>query len=280
VAGGGEFHWLSYRVFGPRDTGGGIVLCLHGFNRTSQDFTPLAERLARRHQVICVDLAGRGQSERLQEPHQYRLETYVADLSALLGQLAYQRVYVVGTSLGAHIGLVLAGMARSPVRGLVLNDIGPYTARSVYEALETLASYQPPLPTFEAVVRYVRKVHRGFGRLSEEEWQRLARSTVVPREGGGYAFDYDPRIFTPYVEGSYGARDLWSSWDALRCPVLCIQGALSPVLSPDIVQEMRRRKPDMAHLVVEDAGHAPTLSREQELSAIEQWLAHVEQMPG
>jgi pimeloyl-ACP methyl ester carboxylesterase len=77
----------------------------------------LPRGLPRRGGPRPVRLAGR--------PDGLRIPTYVADMVTLVARLGVEQVDWVGTSMGGLIGLGLAAMKDSPVRRLVLNDVGP-----------------------------------------------------------------------------------------------------------------------------------------------------------
>jgi pimeloyl-ACP methyl ester carboxylesterase len=47
-------------------------------------------------------------------------------MTALMAALGAVEIDSVGTSLGGLIGMVLAGLPGSPIRRIVINDIGPY----------------------------------------------------------------------------------------------------------------------------------------------------------
>jgi pimeloyl-ACP methyl ester carboxylesterase len=50
---------------------------------------------------------------------------YVNDMAVLMASLHVAQLDWVGTSLGGLIGMLLAGRENSPIRSLVMNDIGP-----------------------------------------------------------------------------------------------------------------------------------------------------------
>lgn len=78
-----------------------------------RDFDVLAEQLGKRARVICPDVAGRGESDWLQDPAGYQVPLYAADMLALLAQVHAQApvrtLDWVGTSMVGLIGMVLAG---------------------------------------------------------------------------------------------------------------------------------------------------------------------------
>ena len=63
-------HRVAYREWGdPRNRD--VLLCVHGLARTGRDFDALAAALCGRFRVVCPDLAGRGDSDRLADPKLY-----------------------------------------------------------------------------------------------------------------------------------------------------------------------------------------------------------------
>ena len=120
------FHRIAYTDWGETDPERGVVVCVHGLTRQGRDFDRVAAELARRgFRVICPDLPGRGRSDWLKNADDYELPQFVVDMTALIARLNVATVDWIGTSLGGLIGIVMAGQPISPIRRLVVNDIGP-----------------------------------------------------------------------------------------------------------------------------------------------------------
>src|SRR4029434_2465893 len=120
------FHELAYVDWGPPDATVPVI-CVHGLRRQGRDSDYLASELAASGgRVVCPDLVGRGRSGHLRDPNEYALPQYCADMNALIANLGAEQVDWVGTSLGGLIGIVLAGLPKTPIRRLVISDIGPY----------------------------------------------------------------------------------------------------------------------------------------------------------
>ena len=123
------------------------MVCVHGLTRQGRDFDILARTFARQGwRVICPDLVGRGRSGWLTQPDNYTLLQYGADMNALLARLDVEEVDWIGNSLGGLIGMMLAAQPETPIRRLVLNDIGPFIPGT---ALRRLGVYlNAPAPRF------------------------------------------------------------------------------------------------------------------------------------
>src|ERR671919_2335691 len=166
-------HRLAYREWGdPRNRD--VLVCVHGLTRSAQDFDELARALRAQFRIVCPDVAGRGDSDRLADPKLYVWAQYLADMVTLIARLDVETVNWLGTSMGGFIGMALAAQAGSPVRKLILNDAGPVLGRA---SLERIASYVGQAPIFaslEDAEAYIRKISAPFGPHTDAQWRFLA----------------------------------------------------------------------------------------------------------
>src|SRR5215813_1603481 len=88
-------------------TGDPLVL-LHGFTGSAATWKSHAEAFARRFQVIAVDLHGHGLSDSPADPQRYSIEHCAEDLLAILDHFGYQRVNLLGYSMGGRVALHFA----------------------------------------------------------------------------------------------------------------------------------------------------------------------------
>ncbi|WVZ74855.1 hypothetical protein U9M48_022979 [Paspalum notatum var. saurae] len=102
-----------------------VVLLLHGFLGTSEDWVPMMKALAPSARVIAVDLPGHGESQILQH-HVKNSEEFVVTvqlvtdlLSQLMCHITDGEVVVVGYSMGARIALHMALNEVYKIRGVV-----------------------------------------------------------------------------------------------------------------------------------------------------------------
>lgn len=93
-------HRMAYWEWGEPDHPR-VLVCVHGLTRQGRDFDVLAQALCSHYRVVCPDVVGRGESDRLPDPSAYAVPTYVADMVTLLARLNVPRVDWVGTSMGA-----------------------------------------------------------------------------------------------------------------------------------------------------------------------------------
>ncbi len=253
------------------------VICVHGLTRNSHDFDALGPALADAgRRVLAPDVLGRGDSDRLTDPSGYLVPGYVGDMMPLIARAGSPAVDWVGTSMGGLIAMAIAAGPLSPIRRLVLNDIGPFVPAA---ALARIAAYATvPAPVFESLEEaetHYREIHADFGPMSDADWADLTRHSTVPTaDGAGWRPHHDPAIGDAMkAAGEPADLDLWAIWDLIHCPVLVLRGARSDVLLPETVAEMARRGPGCRVLEVPDAGHAPMFTSERINQAVIEFLS-------
>lgn len=247
---------LAWWDWGPED--GAPVLCVHGLTRNGRDFDVLAQALAARgHRVLCVDLPGRGGSDRLANPALYAPPAYLQALSHLLARLD-QPVDWVGTSLGAVCGLAVAATPGNAVRRLVLNDTGMVIPKAALARIAAYVGTEGVFPDLAALEATLRRVHADFGALSDAQWAAMAEHSAVPAPGGGVALHYDPAIGLPLRATEPADVDLRQFWAAAQAPTLVLRGEHSDLLLPETAAEMAQ-KPGVRVEVIAGCGHAPAL---------------------
>jgi pimeloyl-ACP methyl ester carboxylesterase len=253
-----------------------VLVCVHGLSRQGRDFDALARALCGHYRVVCPDVVGRGRSDWLADPAGYQIPSYVADMVTLLARLNAQTLHWVGTSMGGLIGIGLAALANSPVRRLVLNDVGP-TIQA--QALQRIGSYLG-LPmrwdSVDAAADYMLSISKGFGPHTAQQWLDLTRP-MLRADGAGYKPHYDPNIAVPFravtpEQAAAGEAILWRSYDAIACPTLLLRGAESDLLTAQTAQAMTQRGPKATLREFSGVGHAPMLVVDDQVEAVTQFL--------
>ncbi len=265
------FRRMAYTDWGAPDNPR-VVVCVHGLTRNGRDFDWLARDLARDHRVICPDILGRGRSDRLLDPMGYTYPLYLSDLTTLIARTGAETVDWVGTSMGGIIGMMAAASAGSPIRRLVLNDVGAVIPRAAVERIMAYLGQDPSFASFEEGEAYLRQIHAPFGGLTDAQWRHLADHGLQRRDDGRVVLAYDPAIREPILAEPPQRVDLWALWDMISQPVLVVRGAESDLLLAETVAEMRQRGPDCAVVEVEGAGHAPALMTDDQIRSIRTWL--------
>jgi pimeloyl-ACP methyl ester carboxylesterase len=271
-------HRMAWAEWGDR-ANRKVLVCVHGLSRQGRDFDTLASALAADYRVVAPDVVGRGRSDWLPDPAGYAIPQYAADMVTLLARLDADEVHWVGTSMGGLIGLVLAGMKNSPIRRLVLNDVGP---KIEYEALARIGEYlgQPVhWATEDEAADALFAMAHGFGPHSREQWLALSRPQLVA-DGAGFKPHYDPGIAIPFKAvtpqvAAAGEAMLWATYERIGCPTLLLRGAESDLLSAETATLMTQRGPCARLVEFSGVGHAPTLVQADQVAVVRDFLLGV-----
>jgi pimeloyl-ACP methyl ester carboxylesterase len=246
---------------------------VHGLTRSGRDFDELARTLCSQFRIVCPDVAGRGESDRLADAKLYTWPQYVADMVTLIARLDVEAVNWLGTSMGGFIGMALASQPGSPVRRLVLNDAAPVLGKASLERIASYVGLTPAFADLEEAEKHIRSISAPFGPHTDAQWRFLTETWVRKGEDGRWRPHYDPRIAEAY-RATMPDKDLalWHIYDAVRCPTLLIRGENSDVVSRDTAGEMTRRGPKAKIREIRGVGHAPTLLNADQIALVRDFL--------
>ena len=290
-------HRMAYWQWGQADSAH-VVLCVHGLTRQGRDFDVLAQALCDAAaqsgdgvRVICVDVAGRGESDWLKDPMGYQVPAYAADMLALLALLQSQSPITtldwVGTSMGGLIGLVVCGQPdlpmAAPVRRLVLNDVGPALQWQAIQRIGAYLGQAGPFSSIQEGADAMWAISSGFGPHSAEQWLALSRPMFKPVNPATPAADsllrlhYDPAIALPFKlanedSAQQGEAALWHLYDSIKAETLLLRGAHSDLLSAETALAMTQRGPHARLVEFAGVGHAPTLTANDQVAAVTDFL--------
>ncbi|MDO9277848.1 MAG: alpha/beta hydrolase [Polaromonas sp.] len=287
-------HRMAYWQWGQSDSPH-VVLCVHGLTRQGRDFDALAQALCAQAaqqpggiRVVCPDVVGRGDSDWLKDPMAYQVPAYAADMLVLLAHLHDQSPITVldwvGTSMGGLIGMVVCGQPGlplpTPVRKLVLNDVGPTLQ---WQAIARIGAYLGAAGHFKSVQEAADAmwvISESFGPHTPAQWLALSNPMVKPVSAAAdspFRLHYDPAIAVPFKLASEASsqqdeKTLWQLYDNIMAETLVVRGAQSDLLSPETAQAMTQRGPRARLVSFDGVGHAPTLIAKDQLAAVTGFL--------
>lgn len=259
------------------------VLCLPGLTRTTADFDVIAHALATDPQtprrVVAVDYRGRGLSDSDPNPANYNVAMEMGDVLAVAATAEISRAILLGTSRGGLISMALAATQPALLAGVILNDIGPVLEMSGLMKIKGYITDPPARHSWDEAANGLKALFAdAFPALTDADWlawaHRAFRLDVNPADQETGAPQAAPsravklvRTYDLALAKAFDAIDpenppppLWELFDKLSgLPLMLIHGALSDLLSPQTVQQMAARRPDLDLVEITDQGHAPLL---------------------
>jgi pimeloyl-ACP methyl ester carboxylesterase len=269
-------HRMAYREWGdpgnPR-----VLVCVHGLTRSGRDFDRAAAALSDVYRVVCPDVVGRGRSDRLPDPNRYVLPQYVADMVTLIARLDVPTVDWFGTSMGGLIGMALAGLPGSPVRKLLMNDIGPHIEPDALERIGSYVGQSMRFATLDEGIAYAASLASTFGPLTADEWREINTPLIRQRADGAWEFGYDPAIAVPFravtpEAGAAAEAALWRLFAAIEGPVLVVRGEQSDLLSRETVSKMIDCGRSVQSVEIPGVGHAPAFLDPAQIAVARQFF--------
>jgi pimeloyl-ACP methyl ester carboxylesterase len=195
---------------------------------------------------------------------------YVADMVTLIARLNVETVDWFGTSMGGLIGMALGGLPNTPVRKLLLNDVGPHIEPVALKRIGEYLGKPARFASQEEGVRHAAELAASFGPLSDEEWHSINAPLLREREGA-WTFHYDPDIAAPFSavtdeqSAAYEAF-LWHAVASIRTPVLVVRGETSDLLSRETVAQMVEKGQSVTSVEIAGVGHAPAFLADDQIA--------------
>jgi pimeloyl-ACP methyl ester carboxylesterase len=244
-------HRLENLWIEPRDANAPPIVMLHEGLGSVALWKDFPQRLAERTGcgVLVYSRYGHGDSDRLLEKRPVSFMHHEAKvvLPQLLAELGIERPILLGHSDGGSIALIYAGTFLESPRALILE------APHVFVEDLSVASIAAAKVNF----------------LATDFHEKLAR-------------------YHAHVEETFwGWNDIWldpdfRSWnieeylDAIRCPVLCIQGEQDEYGTPAQVQAIAARVAGTEIVMLADCKHSPHRDqREKTLDVVENFVKEV-----
>lgn len=269
-------HRMAYHAWGNPNNPK-VLICVHGLTRRGSDFKTLAQAMCKDYYVVCPDVVGRGDSDRLTNPMQYAVPQYVADMAELVKKLGVNQVDWFGTSMGGLIGMVYASMPNSPIRRMLINDVGP---RIEPDAIKRLGSYVGQPFSFanraDALSR-LNQICATFGEHTPEEWEAYNGPMLVQRDGM-WIMHYDPNISVPFASvnpmmAKAGEMAMWHAFKQIHIPMLIVRGGDSDLLSAATVAQMCKVNPYARSIEIPHVGHAPAFVKAEQIALAKEFFS-------
>lgn len=256
-----EWSFEDGRVLRYRQAGSGPPLVLlHGWAMSSKVFCEAVEDLCDEFCVLAPDLPGHGQSTGAQD---YSLDALTNDLALWMEGLQLNDVRLLGWSLGGQIALRLAGLAKHRLSRLLLVSTTPR-----FVADEEWTHGQDA----KQVRIMARGLQRRFSRtLTDFFNQQFGEQEIDAARRQRLGENLSPTVVPPQQEAALGALETLRTGDLrrdlteLEVPALVVHGTEDKIIPLGAGRCLADSLPGARFQPFEQAGHAPFLSRPEEL---------------
>jgi proline iminopeptidase len=259
------------------------VLMLHGGPGAGHDYlAPLGESLAADRPVVMYDQLGCGRSEQPDDPSLWTVDRFVAELDAVRGALALDRIHLFGQSWGGWLAIEYMTRGATGVDHLILASTSAST-REFMDGAQLLIDQLPEphrsvlieggargeydTPDYEAAVTEFYKRH--LCRL--DPWPPALNASVANLDGSPvYQTMNGPTEFD--VIGPLSTWDRTADLGRIDVPTLITVGRYDEI-PPSCAETMGAGIPDACIVVLEHSGHVSHLEEpEAYLAAVREFL--------
>lgn len=146
---------IAYQVLGETSKQPPLLMII-GLSGVKEDWRSLSHNLAKNRQVIVMDNRGLGESD--VPPGPYSTQMMANDVLAVINQLGYQEVDLMGHSLGGMIAQQFTIQFRNKVRRLILASTSHGGQNQAPLKAESAQSFQvdPAASAFEKAAKVLR----------------------------------------------------------------------------------------------------------------------------
>lgn len=240
-------------VLAPNST---PILILHGLSYFSYDWIGVGTALAAAgREVVAMDMRGFGDST-WSPSRSYGIGDYAGDCIAVLDHLGWNKVNLMGHSMGGRNATWCAAEHPDRINTLILCDYSPVNAKEgSMRVTKTVAGVPDNFATVDDALAY-------FGKdtgLAADGPYRLRMAAYLAQTDAGLILKRDifhRERFQAVLDGKgpAGGPDMWAKLGEVAAPTLVVRGTRSDMFAAENVSKVKDTNAGIT-LVEVDASH-------------------------
>ena len=229
---------------------------LHGLMGSAANWRRIIRDFEKDYQILAYDQRGHGRS--FKPDSGYGPQDYAEDLVRILDDLGWEKIYLVGHSMGGRNALEFSHHYMRRIIKLVIEDIGPNGDARAIEGIERLLALVPT--PFSSKTEAKNFFENEYPQRIQHHPQPVILSqyfysnmTETPEGKADWRFSKEG-----ILESVRAGRkeDRWDMLRALTVPTLVVRGDRSEDLPREIFARMLRENPKyVTGIEIADSGH-------------------------
>lgn len=232
---------LYYKTLGAGDP----LFILHGLFGSSDNWITLGNKFSEEYQVVLVDMRNHGQS-----PHSdiWDYPSMANDIYLLSNNLGYDKINLLGHSMGGKVGMTIAGKYPQFLKKLIVADIAPkyYPVRH-RQIIDGLLSIN--LKQIENRTQADKQLET---HISEAGIRMFLLKNLEKDSEGGFRWKLNLDIIRNHLE-NVGQATIPTS--KISTPTLFIRGINSDYVTDEDIMEIRKYYSNSEVESIGNAGH-------------------------
>lgn len=197
-----------------------------------KNWQSIAKVFSKDFHVLIYDQRGHGKS--IQPDSGYGPEDFAQDLKHILEELSWDKIHLVGHSMGGRNAINFAYQWPNLVERLIIEDIGPETSdEAVQEIFDILDKADMPFSSKNEAKEHLFAVFSHNMVLANYLY-----ANVEEKAENQVAWRFSESAIRQSVEQGR-AKERWFELEALQMPTLVIRGELSEELSVEVFERMK-----------------------------------------
>lgn len=241
--GGPEIHAVDWGGQGP------CVVLLHGGALTARTWDYVALALRTEFRLLALDMRGHGASDWADD---YSIESYAADVSAVLDGLSIERTHLAGMSLGGIVACEFALRHPGRTASLTMVDV---VSRPTFAATARVRSF---INDFRGASTIEEVVEMALAVSPKSDPQRLhyrMRLLLRRDDDGRLLWRADRRRPTDFAAILRHLAGLETRVHEMAAPFLLARGGDSLIVTREAAHSFTARFPNGRWLDISGAGH-------------------------
>ncbi|WP_338429459.1 alpha/beta hydrolase [Synechococcus elongatus] len=242
------------------------ILYLHGWGGSRRNWQPMAQDLEDCGAGLALDWRGFGEARSQPADQDYSLQATVADLVALLDQLALPSVRIVAHSWGCSVALLFAQAYSDRVDRLLLTASGLFSYSAIAFAIFQQIS--------QLLVRSRSPLWQQIPGLDRLILSRFCHQPLDPVTTRSFLEDF-LQADTAAAIGSLqdavsltAVEQLGQAWQSLSVPTLLISGQFDQIAPVALGERAAALSNRCRQVVMPQVGHLPMLENPTAFAAI------------
>lgn len=231
------------------------LVFLHGLLGAAKNWLKIIPYLKEDYQVLAYDQRGHGRSKHLPINNTSSLAPYIEDLKNILDDLCWQKIHLVGHSMGGIVATEFANQYQERISSLTVGDMPMEPRKNIGVKIESLiVSIPTPFKNQKDIELFF---HKNGSELSgsffnPKLFEAFLKSQLVCKKNDlwDWRFDKESVILTVRL---LRKKSFYKNYFQIKAPILVIRGKNSEDLNDREYQKMLSHP--QAKGVVLDSGH-------------------------
>lgn len=245
-----NFHYqISGNPSGPK------LVFLHGLMGSGANWFRIKPAFENDFHILTFDQRGHGRS--FHPSSGFYPKDFAEDLRLILNDLGWDKVILVGHSMGARNALEFASLFAQRVIALVMEDLGPSTDEESASNIERLLNLVPtPFADRTSARDFFDNKYPNLISWNPQPKvvSQFFYSNIQQKPDGSQDWRFQKSAILEILKAGR-ATDRWEEFRNLKMPVLVVRGETSKDLSRNVFEKMLKELPGAQGVEIKGAGH-------------------------